>query len=39
MSSPNRDAVAVNTTGVETTPAGAAACIEDATMYLIFGRR
>jgi hypothetical protein len=39
MSSPNRDAVAVNTTGVEIAPAGAAAFIEDATTYLIFGRR
>jgi hypothetical protein len=29
----------VNTTGVEIPPAGAAAFIEDATTYLIFGRR
>ena len=35
----NRDAVAVNATGVEVTLGGAAAVIEDATKYSIFGRR
>jgi hypothetical protein len=34
----NRDPVAVNATGVEITPGGAAAFIEDQTTYLIFGR-
>jgi hypothetical protein len=34
-----RDTVAVNATGVEITPGGAAAFIEDATNYSIFGRR
>jgi NAD(P)-dependent dehydrogenase (short-subunit alcohol dehydrogenase family) len=34
----NRDAVAVNATGVEITPGGAA-YVEDATKYSIFGRR
>ncbi len=34
----NRDAVAVNATGVEITPRGAAAFSEDATKHLIFGR-
>ena len=34
-----RDAVAVNATGVEIAPGGAAAFIEDATKYSIFGRR
>jgi hypothetical protein len=33
------DAVAVNATGVEIMPGDAAAFIEDATKYLIFGRR
>lgn len=33
----NRDAFAMNTTGVEITPGGAAAFIEDATKY--FGVR
>ena len=31
--------MAVNATGVEVTPSGAAAFIEDATEYPIFGRR
>jgi hypothetical protein len=35
----NRDAVAVNATGVEVTPGGAVAFIEDATEYSILGRR
>lgn len=35
----NRDAVAVNARGVEIMPGGAAACIEDATKYLIFGMK
>jgi hypothetical protein len=35
----NRDAVAVNATGVEVTPGGEAAFIEDATEYSILGRR
>jgi hypothetical protein len=35
----NRDAAAVNATGVEVTPGGAAAYVEDATKYSIFGRR
>jgi hypothetical protein len=35
----NRDAVAVNATGVEITPGGVAAFIEDATKYSMFGRR
>jgi hypothetical protein len=35
----NLDAVAVNATGVEVTPGGAAAFIEDATEYSILGRR
>jgi hypothetical protein len=35
----DRDAVAVNAPGVEVTPGGAAALIEDATKYSIFGRR
>jgi hypothetical protein len=35
----NRHAVAVNVTGVEVTPGGAAAFIEDATKYSIFKRR
>jgi hypothetical protein len=35
----NRDAAAVNATGVEITPGGAAAFIEDATKYSIFKRR
>ena len=35
----NRDAVAVNATGVKITPGGAAAFIEDATKYSMFGRR
>ena len=34
----NRDTVAVNATGVEITPGGAA-YVEDATKYSIFGRR
>jgi hypothetical protein len=34
----NRDAVAVNATGVETLPGGAA-YVEDATKYSIFKRR
>jgi hypothetical protein len=34
-----RDGVAVNATGVEVTLGGAAAFIEDATKYSIFGRR
>lgn len=34
-----RYAVAVNARGVEITPGGAAAFIEDATRYSIFGRR
>ncbi len=35
----NRDAVAVNATGVKITPGGAAVLIEDATKYSISGRR
>jgi hypothetical protein len=35
----NRDAVAVNATGVEIASGGAAAFIEDATNYSIFKRR
>ncbi len=35
----NRDAAAVNATGVEIASGGAAAFIEDATKYSIFGRR
>jgi hypothetical protein len=35
----NRDAAAVNATGVEIASGGAAAFIEDATTYSIFGRR
>jgi hypothetical protein len=35
----NRVAVAVNATGVEITPGGAAVFIEGATKYLTFGRR
>jgi hypothetical protein len=35
----DRDAVAVNATGVEITPGGVAAFIEDATKYSIFKRR
>ena len=35
----NRDAVAVNATGVKITPGGTAAFIEDATNNSIFGRR
>ena len=35
----SRDAVAVNATGVILTPGGAAAFIEDATTYVVFGRR
>ena len=34
-----RDAVAVNATGVEITPGGAAAFIEEATNYSMFARR
>jgi hypothetical protein len=34
-----RGVVAVKATGVELTPGGAAASIEDATAYMIFGRR
>jgi len=34
-----RDAAAANATGVEIMPGGAAAFIEDATEYSIFGRR
>jgi hypothetical protein len=34
----NRDAAAVNATGVEITP-GVAAYVEDATKYSMFGRR
>jgi hypothetical protein len=34
-----RDAVAVNATGVEIASGGAAAFIEDATKYSMFGRR
>jgi hypothetical protein len=34
----NRDAAAVNATGVEITPGGVA-YVEDATKYSIFGRR
>jgi hypothetical protein len=34
-----RDAVAVNATGVEITPGGAEAFIQDAAEYSIFGRR
>ena len=33
------DVVAVNATGVEITPGGTVALIEDATKYVIFGRR
>jgi hypothetical protein len=35
----NCDAAVVHATGVEITPGGAAAFMEDATKYLIFGRR
>ena len=35
----NRDAVAVNATGVESMPGGAATFIGDATKYSIFKRR
>jgi hypothetical protein len=35
----NRDAVVVNTTGVELTPAGAAAFAEDVKKYVLFRRR
>jgi hypothetical protein len=35
----NRDAVAVNATGVEVMPGGAEAFIEDATKYSVLGRR
>ena len=35
----NRDAVAINVTGVKITPGGAAAFIEDATKYSMSGRR
>jgi len=35
----NRDAVAINVTGVKITPGGAAAFIEDATKCSISGRR
>jgi hypothetical protein len=35
----NRDAAAVNATGVEIASGGAAAFIEDATTYSILGRR
>jgi hypothetical protein len=38
MFAPNRDAAAVNATGVETA-SGGAAYVEDATKYSIFGRR
>jgi hypothetical protein len=35
----NHDAFVVNATGMEITLGGAAVLIEDATKYLIFGRR
>jgi hypothetical protein len=35
----NRDAAAVNETGLGVTPGGAEAFIEDATRYSILGRR
>jgi hypothetical protein len=35
----NRDAVAVNATGVEIAPGGTAAYVEDATNYSIYKRR